>query len=313
MRRGVIACGILVLFLTAPVLASVAEARAGGRGFSGGSRGSRSYSVPRTPSAPVRPSSPATSTAAPAQRPGGLLGGLGGMLGGFLLGGLLGSLLFGGLGNGLGFGLLELVLVGGLVYLAFAFFRRRAPEPAVAGMPGRSGWAPPPPAAEPARMASAGPAGGLLDQDLDTGIEAIRTMDRSFDPDRLAEQARAGFLRVQAAWSAGDLSPVRAEFTDEMAASLEAQLARLRTLRRANRIEQVTVEAAEVTEAWQEYGRDFVTVRLRATALDYTVDEATGAVVDGSRSAPTTFEEYWTFARPVGPQAWRLSAIQQPA
>jgi len=25
------------------------------------------------------------------------------------------------------------------------------------------------------------------------------------------------------------------------------------------------------------------------------------------------FEEYWTFARPVGPQPWRLSAIQQAA
>jgi predicted lipid-binding transport protein (Tim44 family) len=239
------------------------------------------------------------------------------MLGGLLVGGLLGSLLFGGgLGGGLGFGLLELALIGGLVYMAFAFFRRRAPEPAMAGVPGRAGagWAPARPT-EPARLESTGPAGtatAVLDQDLDTGVEAIRTMDRSFAPDRFLEQVRAGFLRVQSAWSAGDLGPVRGELTDELAASLEAQLEKLRTLRRVNRLEQVTVESAEITEAWQEYGRDFLTVRVRATALDYTLDQATGAVVDGSRSAPTTFEEYWTFARPVGPQSWRLSAIQQP-
>jgi predicted lipid-binding transport protein (Tim44 family) len=200
--------------------------------------------------------------------------------------------------------------------MAFAYFRRRAPEPAMAGGPARagSGWAPARPP-EAARLESTGPAGtatAVLDQDLDAGVEAIRTMDRSFAPDRFLEQVRAGFLRVQAAWSAGDLGPVRGELTDELAASLEAQLEKLRTLRRANRLEQVTVESAEITEAWQEYGRDFLTVRVRATALDYTLDQATGAVVDGSRSVPTTFEEYWTFARPVGPQSWRLSAIQQP-
>jgi len=34
-------------------------------------------------------------------------------------------------------------------------------------------------------------------------------------------------------------------------------------------------------------------------------------VVEGSRAEPVKFEEYWTFVRPVGPNAWRLSAIQQ--
>jgi predicted lipid-binding transport protein (Tim44 family) len=313
MRRGVIVFGILALFLTAPVLASMAEARAGG-GFSGGSRGSRSYSAPRSPSAPARPSAPAPAAPAPAQRPGGFLGGLGGVLGGLLVGGLLGSLLFGsGLGGGLGFGLLEIVLVGVLVYMAFAFFRRRTPEPAMAGVPGRASWTPAEPAAASTRSAAAGTSAGILDQDLDGGVEAIRTMDRSFDPDRFLELVRSGFLRVQAAWSAGDLGPVRGEITDDLAASLESQLARLRTLKRVNRLEQVAVESAEITEAWQEYGRDFLTVRVRATALDYTLDQQTGVVVDGNRSTPTTFEEYWTFVRPVGPQPWRLSAIQQPS
>ncbi len=36
------------------------------------------------------------------------------------------------------------------------------------------------------------------------------------------------------------------------------------------------------------------------------------AAVDGSDRVPTTFEEYWTFRRPVDPEAWRLTAIQHP-
>lgn len=45
--------------------------------------------------------------------------------------------------------------------------------------------------------------------------------------------------------------------------------------------------------------------------LDYTTDDATGAVVSGSKTEPVKFEEYWTFTRPVGNNPWRLSAISQ--
>ena len=47
--------------------------------------------------------------------------------------------------------------------------------------------------------------------------------------------------------------------------------------------------------------------------LDYTLDEASGSVVAGSQTEPTTFEEFWTFTREVGPNPWRVTAIQQPS
>jgi|RhiMetdeSRZDD1v2_1073273.scaffolds.fasta_scaffold318902_2 predicted lipid-binding transport protein (Tim44 family) len=306
MRRSAIVTGILALFLTSLVVTAVAEARAGG-GFSGGSRGSRSFSAPRSPSAPASPTSPERSLSSPSptqpQRPG---FGWGGMIGGFLLGGLLGGLLFGhGFG---GIGLLDILLVAGLALLAFNLFRRRQPAPAYAGMPTSTGWS--------AAQATATAAVSAADrdyQDLERGIAAIRMMDPAFTPVRFAEIARDVFARVQSAWSARDLSPVRAELGDEMASSLDADLTRLKTLRRVNRLDKLTVEGSTVTEAWQEYGKDFVTVRFQASVLDYTVDETTGAIVDGTNTAPSAFDEFWTFTRPVGPNPWRLSAIQQPA
>jgi predicted lipid-binding transport protein (Tim44 family) len=105
---------------------------------------------------------------------------------------------------------------------------------------------------------------------------------------------------------------VRAHLTDEMAAALEGDLARLRERHRRNRVEQVTVASIALTEAWQEYGRDLATVEIRASAIDCVVDEA-GRVVEGSATTPTRFLEYWTFVRPVGPNPWRLGAIQQPS
>ena len=52
-----------------------------------------------------------------------------------------------------------------------------------------------------------------------------------------------------------------------------------------------------------------MTVYLAASLVDYTVDDTTGALVDGSKT-PQDIEEYWTFTRLVGPKPWRLSAIQ---
>ena len=52
-----------------------------------------------------------------------------------------------------------------------------------------------------------------------------------------------------------------------------------------------------------------VTFRLRAPQASLV--ELTGEVVRGSKTEPSKFEEYWTFARPAGSGPWQLSAINQ--
>jgi predicted lipid-binding transport protein (Tim44 family) len=325
MRRRTVAMGLIGLLAGTVALAPLAEARVGGGGSSG-SRGSRSYSAPRVPSSPLTPSTPASpqrplgptapGTLGQGPRPG-LFGGLGGMLGGFLLGGFLGSLLFGGLGGlGGGIGLMDLLVMGGLALLVISFLRRRAPEPAPVSAYGGTVLAP----VEARPAGGAAVAGGAApsappaaDEDLARGVEHIRAMDPDFDPSRLLGVAKDMFVRLQIGWSGGDLAAVRAHLTDEMVVALEGDLARMRERRRRNRVEQVAVESVALTEAWQEYGRDLATLEIRAAAVDYVVDEATGQVVEGSPTVPTRFVEYWTLVRPVGPNPWRLGAIQQPS
>src|SRR5256886_16544360 len=84
---------------------------------------------------------------------------------------------------------------------------------------------------------------------------------------------------------------------------------RLRGGRETYRVEEMQFKRAEVTEAWQESRQDWATVYVAASLVDYTLDDTTRNLVDGSRT-PQDVEEYWTFTRPVGPKAWRLSAIQ---
>jgi len=310
-----IACLVVVAF--APLLlVTDAWARAGG-GSSGGSRGTRSYSSParpsQSPAKPTQPSTPPSSFQQPQPQRSGWGAGLMGGLAGFALGGLLGSMLFGGgMGGGMGggLGLMEILLIGGGIFLLYRMMKNRqaATQPAPSYGQGYGGSQP---QAQPqlqmyqAEAVDAGPS------DLDRGVSHIRQMDSSFDPARFGDPASDMFFRVQAAWMARDMSQASASITPEMAATLQKDCDRLRGQGRINRLDNIAVRSVAVTEAWQENGQDYVTVHFLASLLDYTVDERSGQVVEGSRTEPVKFEEYWTFVRPVGPNAWRLSAIQQ--
>jgi predicted lipid-binding transport protein (Tim44 family) len=227
-----------------------------------------------------------------------------GMMGG-LAGGFLGSMLFGGLGgmgDGGGVGILDIVLLGGLGYLGYRFFVKRRQEQA-AWSPQGAGTTPGPFAAPAAVADTAG-------EDRDKGLEYIHRMDPAFDEKAFGETASDAFFRLQGGWTRRDLSPVSGLLTDEMRATLQADADALKAKGQINRLENISVRNVEITEAWQESGQDFATVLFQANLLDYTTDEA-GKVLSGSDSVPVKFEEFWTFTRPVGPGAWRLSAIQQ--
>lgn len=317
MKRSVAIACLAIIALAPVLLVTDAWARAGG-GSSGGSRGSRSYSSPARPSTspatPSQPSSPPSSFQQPQPQRSGWGSGLMGGLAGLALGGLLGSMLFGGMGGGLGggLGLMEILLIAGGAFLLFRMMRNRqaAPQPTPAYGQGAGGapWQSqpqPPVQAYQAQAVETGPS------DLDRGLANIRRMDAGFDPVRFSDTASDIFFKVQAAWMSRDMGQAGAVITPEMVDILQKDCDRLRGQGRINRLDNIAVRSVTVTEAWQESGQDYVTVDFLANLLDYTVDERSGQVVEGSRTEPVKFEEFWTFMRPVGPNAWRLSAIQQ--
>jgi predicted lipid-binding transport protein (Tim44 family) len=220
-------------------------------------------------------------------------------VGGFLAGGLLGGLVFGGSGGGMGLSdLLVLMFLGTLAWKmlrsgAEAAARRRGDGQAALAM----GYD------HPART---------VDSSVDGGAGAAPGTP-VFDQASLVETAHEIFRQVQTAWSARDMHPIAAVLTPEMLTTLQKDCDRIRAQSRVNHIEQIAIRTADLVEVWQENGQDYVTLRFDASLLDYTTEDATGAVVEGSPSEPTAFEEFWTFTRPVWAKAWRLTAIQQPA
>ena len=313
---------LLELVVIAAVVALLAMqldvwARAGGGG-SMGSRGSRSYSSPsqsyRAPAAPAQPlpdQGTPLATQAPAPAGGGFMRSLaGGLLGGILGGMLFRSLGFAGIGGmGGGFGLMDLVILAAIGFAIYWVVKQRRERRVVSEGPYQR-----------AELGDRGPelyrtgqaqSTVLQETDVERGVSYVRQMDPGFDEGRFRDTCADLFFRVQAAWGHRELEPLRAILTPEMYIQLSEDVERYKKERRINRLENIAVRSVEVTEAWQEQGQDYVTVRFLANLLDYTVEEGTGNVVEGSRIEPVKFEEFWTFTRPVGPNPWRLSAINQ--
>lgn len=214
-------------------------------------------------------------------------------LAGGVAGGFLGSMLFsslghaagtpgaGGSGGSGGIGFLEILLIGGLAFVGFKWWKNRQAQAqyAAGGSEQRFAEVRPYQALEPA------------------GI----------DP----EAASDIFFKIQGAWTRRDLASVHNHLQGEMQEILEKDLSELKQKKQINRLENITVRRTEVKNSWEEDRTEYSTVQFTANLLDYTVDEESGKILDGNDTEPVKFDETWVFAKPIGSATWRLSGIQQ--
>ena len=288
------------------LVAADAHARVGG-GFSGGARGTRTFSAP--------PATPTAPTAAPIQRsitqPGsaapigqttgrpGLFGGglFGGLAAGFLGAGLFGLLFGHGLFGGMaGFAsiiglMLQAVLVVIVARLMFAWWRRRnIPAPAYA-------------AAHPATEHSFGGLSGMLGgANAPPAGEHLTVAKSDYDAfERLLGDIQAGY-------STEDVSALREKVTPEMLSYFSEQLAGNASRGLINRVTDVKLIQGDLAEAWSEGNTDYSTVAMNFAIKDSMVERASGRIVEGGERSEVT--ELWTFMRARGGN-WLLSAIQQ--
>jgi predicted lipid-binding transport protein (Tim44 family) len=298
---------------------ALADARGGG-GASAGSRGTRTYqSAPPTQTAPgARPAQqgttqaqrPAASPMNPAQaRPSWFQRNpfMSGLIGGLVGAGLIGMLFGGGFfGGGLDMTmllglLLQVALIGGVIWLVMRLLRGRAsPQPGYA-MAGASAMGNGPLSRESLDM----PTGG-------SGHSAAPRGGRDelgITPTDLGEFERLLGV-VQGAWTNRDLGALRRHLTPEMAEHFSDGLAADAQRGVVNKVEQVKLEQGDVAESWAESDTRYATVAMRWSALDYDMRQSDGAIVAGSNTHRSDATEVWTFRSDRrGP--WVLSAIQQ--
>ncbi len=289
-----------LMFMEAGITTDYSQARSmsGGRSFS-----SRSASRP----APSR-----MNQGQPSPQSGGFgRGMMGGLLGGALGGMLLGSM-FGASGSGMG--ILPLLLLGGVGYFLYKRFVNRPSQPASGYQSplganrfqgntssfGGSSAPPEPPPVPPIRETDT----------LQGGLAEIRMTDPGFDENHFLEVASDVFFKIQAGWVRRDLASYRNLLGAQLAEEYERHFLRMKEEGRINKLESIAIRRLEIAAAGSENGEDFVTVLFTANLLDYTVDDKTDALVEGSMTEPVKFAEQWTWARPVRTESWRLEGIE---
>lgn len=315
------------------VVADQADARQGG---SFGSRGTRTYTTPAptqtapSTAAPIQrsttpqPGPQATNPAARPQtaaRPSMFGNGFGGaLMRGLLIGGLVGMLFGGGLGGMAGMLglLLQVALIGGVIYLVMRLLRGRSPTPAAAGYGRSMAGGPPPGGPMPGYGMGGGMGGGMAGSSVPPQPSAVpparggKTDEIGVLPADLDTFERL-LATIQTAFSREDQGELKANTTPEMFGFLSDELRANAEKGQRNQVSDVKLLQGDVAEAWREGMRDYATVAMRYAIKDQMVDRATGRVVSGNPGVGET-TEIWTFVRergPFGAGPWLLSAIQE--
>ena len=247
-------------------------------------------------------------------------GGFGRGLMGGLLGGAIGAMLFGSLfgatGSGMGM-LLPMLLLGGVGYFLYRRFANRPAAPTGTGYQ--------PPSSPNLFQGGAGSFGGSsvppispvspmtplhAPDTLEQGLAEIRFNDPGFDEKYFLDVASDVFFQVQAGWMRKDLSAYRHLLGRQLAEEYDRHFAKMQELGQSNKLESIAVRKVEIVAAGSDNGEDFLTVLFTANLLDYTVDDTTGAVVEGSMTEPVKFAEKWTWARPIRTEEWKLEGVE---
>ena len=211
-----------------------------------------------------------------------------GLLGAGLLGALFGNGFFGGLGglaSMLGL-LLQVALIGGLIYLALRFFRRRSePQPAYAGALGQalgarrhgSDRSRPRGRIGRARRQLGGRAPLRRGASAATRWASARTTTRPSRRPCTTSRPPMAARTWRRSWNLA---------TPEMAGYFQEELNENARNNAINKISDVRLLQGDLAEAWREGATDYATVAMRYALKDVTLDRTTGRVVEGDRDNP---------------------------
>jgi len=279
---------IVVLLLGAFLMMTATESFA--RMGRGSSSGFRSYNPQRyNQSSPTQnqQNNYRQQQAQPGQRPSFFNSGMfRGLMGGMLLGGLLSMFM----GHGFQFGspgLIEILLIGGIIFFVYRRFVR--PKQTLSYQYASNAGAT---VQEPERYQGGG------------GGAQSTTINEQF----VKDIAQSTYKTLQEAWSKGDLSPVKNLITPRMYDYLTRQLEDLNAQGLKNIVEIVYIGEVNIVEVEGEDDNKVAVVRIDSLLRDYTVDK-NNVIVEGSKDTPADAREYWAF---VGKALeWKLDDIKQ--
>jgi predicted lipid-binding transport protein (Tim44 family) len=125
---------------------------------------------------------------------------------------------------------------------------------------------------------------------------ALRADDPNVTWDAFSSRVAMIYARLNEAWNAQDLTPVRGLVTSSLRQYLQFWIDEYKRQGLANKLDDAAITVMMLAKVTRDPWFDAITVRVYAAGVDYTVN-AGGTVVGGSKSARRAYTEYWTFLR----------------
>jgi len=115
--------------------------------------------------------------------------------------------------------------------------------------------------------------------------------DPSFSEPALCERISNLYVQMQNCWTAKNMEPLRPYFTATSFAQFDRQLDSYRQNYRTNFVERISVLGVELRGWYEQENNDCIVANVRTRIVDYTVDDRSGNVISGSRTA----EKFMTY------------------
>ncbi len=139
----------------------------------------------------------------------------------------------------------------------------------------------------------------VIQPDLGGALRALQMRDPSFDLGGVKRLVGDVFVELQRAWTQMTWDKARALETDHLYTTHRFWMDRFKAAGQRNVLDAIEVRRIELVKVEQDAFYDALTVRIRASMIDYTVD-GDGKVLAGSKNRPRVFSEYWTMIRRAG-------------
>ncbi|HEY5923558.1 MAG TPA: TIM44-like domain-containing protein [Kofleriaceae bacterium] len=136
----------------------------------------------------------------------------------------------------------------------------------------------------------------VVDDRAQVELMQLRQADPSVTWEALTQRLHMIYGRLNDAWNAQQLAPVRGLVTSSLLQYLQFWIDEYKRQSLANKLEQAKVTHVALAKVTRDKFYDAITVRMFADGIDYTVDRI-GSVVGGARETRRAYTEYWTFIR----------------
>ena len=141
------------------------------------------------------------------------------------------------------------------------------------------------------------PQGGAPTNKPTVDPKELKAKDPNFSEQELLEKVSNAYVQMQNCWQDKKWEPMRPLMTDALYSQFDRQLEALKRNGQTNYVERISVLGARIVGYYQDKVNDNLVVELRTRIVDYTVNDATGAVVSGSKTAEKFMTYEWTLIR----------------